>query len=104
VERGGEFRGEEEEERPSKRRGEREGGREGGRGLKRGKRGVSGLRREGGARKKGEPVAKRVDRAFQRNRRVTAEAERRVAVGEDWGGSVRDSGRRLWLPVLEQAS
>jgi hypothetical protein len=83
---------EEEEEWPSKRRG--------GRGLKRGKRG---LRKEGG-REKGRGAAKKVDRAFPRNRRVTAEAKRRVAGGEDWGGEASGQWPRLWFLILEQAS
>ena len=48
---------------------------------------------KGGRRsEKRRAVAKRMDRAFPRNRRVTAEAKRRVAGGEDWGGDVRESG------------
>jgi len=53
-------------------------------GLKRGKRG---LRKEGGREKKGRAVAKRADRAFPRNGRMTAEAKRRVAGGKT--GKVR---------------
>ena len=101
MEEGEEEEEEEEEEfgvavKPSKRRG--------GRGLKRGKRGSQ---KGGRPRKKGEAVAKRLDGASPRNRRVTASAERRVAGGEDWGGE--GSGQlhlntNFGCLVLEQAS
>ena len=55
------------------------------------KRGKKGSQKGGRRSKKGRAVAKRVGGAFPRNRRVTVEAKRRVAGGEDWGGSVRDS-------------
>ena len=44
-----------------------------------------GSQKGGRPRKRGEAPRKGVDRAFPRNRRVTAEAKRRVAGGEDWG-------------------
>ena len=47
------------------------------------KRGKRGLGKEGGARKKGRAVAKRVDRAIPRNGRAAKDAKRRVAGGED---------------------
>jgi len=92
VEEGNRREEEEEEEWPSKRRG--------GRGLKRGKRG---LRKKGGRGKRASRRKEGVS-ACPRNRRVTADAKRREAGGEDWEGEVRDSGRRLWMPILEQAS
>ena len=65
--------------------------------------------REGSeARKRVPAVAKRVDRAFPRNRRVTEEAKRRVAGGGDWEGDWEErfgtEDLDFGCPVLEQAS
>ena len=61
--------------------------------------------REGSeARKKVLAVAKRVDRAFPRNRRVTEEAKRRVAGGGDWEERFGTEDLDFGCPVLEQAS